>query len=61
QHKSQVEGWDPTEMVTAWAREEGEKAGLVAAEGFRRMILGREEKPPVSPAVGTPGDNPVPA
>ena len=61
QHKSQVEGWDPTEMVTAWAREEGEKTGLVAAEGFRRMILGREEKPPVSPAVGTPGDNPVPA
>ncbi len=61
QHKSQVEDWDPTEMVTSWAKEEGEKTGLVAAEGFRRMILVREEKPPVSPAVGTPGDNAVSA
>ncbi len=56
QHKSQVQDWDPLPMITEWAKEAGEKGGLAAAEGFRRMILVRDEQPPVSPAVGTPAE-----
>lgn len=54
-HHSQLEEWDPTEMVTRWAQESGEKAGLPLAEAFRRMILvAEEESQPVKPAVGVP-------
>lgn len=31
--------WDPTEMITQWAREQGKRRGLAAAEAFRRMVL----------------------
>ncbi len=55
EHHSQLEGWDPTEMVTRWAKDSGEKAGLPLAEAFRRMILVTEEDTqPVKPAVGVP-------
>jgi len=58
QHKSQMEDWDPTEMVTAWAKEAGEKGGLPLAEAFRRMILVRDEDTqPIKPAVGVPASD----
>jgi LmbE family N-acetylglucosaminyl deacetylase len=45
EHKSQMGDWDPTAMITAWAREQGRRKRLRAAEAFRRMILqdGEEE------------------
>ena len=39
EHKSQMGEWDPTEMLTHWAREQGAPRGLAAAEAFRRMVL----------------------
>jgi LmbE family N-acetylglucosaminyl deacetylase len=39
EHKSQLGTWDPTEMVTGWAREQGARRGLAAAEAFRQMRL----------------------
>ena len=42
QHKSQMGDWDPTEMVTRWARERAEGQAMEYAEAFRRMILVRE-------------------
>jgi LmbE family N-acetylglucosaminyl deacetylase len=39
EHKSQLGRWDPTEMVTGWAREQGARRGLAAAEAFRQMRL----------------------
>jgi LmbE family N-acetylglucosaminyl deacetylase len=39
-HRSQMGAWDPTEMITAWAREQGTPHGLAAAEAFRLMRLG---------------------
>jgi LmbE family N-acetylglucosaminyl deacetylase len=39
EHRSQLGTWDPTEMVTDWAREQGARRGLVAAEAFRHMRL----------------------
>jgi LmbE family N-acetylglucosaminyl deacetylase len=38
-HRSQMGSWDPTEMITAWAREQGTPRGLAAAEAFRLMRL----------------------
>jgi LmbE family N-acetylglucosaminyl deacetylase len=38
-HASQMGEWDPTEMITAWAREQGARRRLAAAEAFRRMVL----------------------
>jgi LmbE family N-acetylglucosaminyl deacetylase len=38
-HKSQLGDWDPTEMVAQWAREQGARRGLAAAEAYRRMVL----------------------
>jgi LmbE family N-acetylglucosaminyl deacetylase len=38
-HKSQMGEWDPTEMLTDWAREQGAPRGLAAAEAFRRIGL----------------------
>ena len=39
EHKSQMGGWDPTAMITTWAREAGKRRRLGAAEAFRRMVL----------------------
>jgi LmbE family N-acetylglucosaminyl deacetylase len=39
EHRSQMGDWDPTEMLTEWAREQGLKHGIEAAEAYRRMVL----------------------
>jgi len=38
-HKSQMGEWDPTEMITQWAAEQGRRRKLKAAEAYRRMVL----------------------
>ena len=38
-HKSQMGEWDPGEMITQWAREQGRRRKLAAAEAYRRMVL----------------------
>jgi LmbE family N-acetylglucosaminyl deacetylase len=38
-HKSQMGEWDPDEMITQWAREQGKRRKLPAAEAYRRMVL----------------------
>lgn len=43
EHKSQLNDWDPTEMMRDWAKDEGKGQGLEAAEAFRVMIL-KEDK-----------------
>jgi LmbE family N-acetylglucosaminyl deacetylase len=43
QHVSQLGDWDPLEMMTEWARDEGKEKGLEAAESFRVMVL-KEDK-----------------
>jgi len=40
EHRSQMGEWDPTEMITEWAKEQGARRSLKAAEAFRRMVLG---------------------
>lgn len=39
EHRSQLGDWDPTGMITEWARTEGKRRGLKAAETFRLMRL----------------------
>jgi LmbE family N-acetylglucosaminyl deacetylase len=39
EHRTQMGEWDPTEMITAWAREQGARKRLAAAEAFRVMRL----------------------
>jgi LmbE family N-acetylglucosaminyl deacetylase len=39
QHKTQMGTWDPTEMITAWARQQGARRRLRAAESYRVMRL----------------------
>jgi LmbE family N-acetylglucosaminyl deacetylase len=39
EHRSQLGDWDPKEMLTEWAREQGAKRGLAAAEAFKQMVL----------------------
>lgn len=39
EHRSQMGEWDPTEMITQWAREQGTPRKLAAAEAYRRMLL----------------------
>jgi LmbE family N-acetylglucosaminyl deacetylase len=39
EHKSQMGEWDPAEMITGWAREQGLPRKLAAAEAYRRMVL----------------------
>ena len=39
QHKSQMGAWDPTEMITMWAREQGARKKIKAAESYRVMRL----------------------
>jgi LmbE family N-acetylglucosaminyl deacetylase len=38
-HKSQMGPWDPTEMITQWAAQQGRRVKLKAAEAYRRMQL----------------------
>jgi LmbE family N-acetylglucosaminyl deacetylase len=38
-HRSQMGTWDPAEMITQWAAEQGRRAKLKAAEAYRRMVL----------------------
>jgi LmbE family N-acetylglucosaminyl deacetylase len=39
EHRSQLGPWDPTEMITGWARMQGKRRRLAAAEAFRLMLL----------------------
>jgi LmbE family N-acetylglucosaminyl deacetylase len=39
EHHSQLNDWDPGEMIREWAKDEGKEHGLQAAEAFRLMIL----------------------
>jgi LmbE family N-acetylglucosaminyl deacetylase len=38
-HRSQMGEWDPKETITQWAREQGKRRKLAAAEAYRRMVL----------------------
>jgi LmbE family N-acetylglucosaminyl deacetylase len=38
-HRTQMGEWDPTEMIREWARQQGKRRGLTAAEAYRRMVL----------------------
>jgi LmbE family N-acetylglucosaminyl deacetylase len=40
EHRTQMGTWDPTDMITGWARLQGAKRKLEAAESFRLMRLG---------------------
>lgn len=39
EHKTQLGEWDPSDMLTGWAAQQGAAKGLAAAECYRRMIL----------------------
>ena len=39
EHRTQMGEWDPTDMITGWARMQGAKKKLAAAESFRMMRL----------------------
>jgi LmbE family N-acetylglucosaminyl deacetylase len=39
EHRSQLGEWDPTDMITGWARMQGKPRRLAAAEAFRLMML----------------------
>jgi LmbE family N-acetylglucosaminyl deacetylase len=39
EHRSQLGEWDPKPFLVDWAREQGAKRRLAAAEAFRRMVL----------------------
>src|SRR5882724_4592623 len=39
QHRSQMGDWDPSEMITGWARQQGARRKLKAAESYRLMRL----------------------
>lgn len=39
EHRSQMGEWDPTAMITGWARVQGAPRGLAAAESYRLMRL----------------------
>lgn len=41
-HESQLGDWDPSEMLTQWAKERAEGQDMEYAEAFRRMVLVRE-------------------
>jgi len=42
QHTSQFGDWDPSEIVSNWAKETGKQVGLPFAETFRRLTLNPE-------------------
>jgi LmbE family N-acetylglucosaminyl deacetylase len=39
EHRSQMGDWDPAPMIRGWAREQGRRRKLRAAESFLRMVL----------------------
>ena len=39
EHQSQMGDWDPSPMIRGWARQQGTRRRLRAAEAFRRMVL----------------------
>lgn len=39
EHRSQLGDWDPAPMIRGWAREQGRRRRLRAAEAFLRMVL----------------------
>jgi LmbE family N-acetylglucosaminyl deacetylase len=39
QHASQLSGWDPAEMIRAWAAETGKEKGMAYAESYRVIRL----------------------
>jgi LmbE family N-acetylglucosaminyl deacetylase len=39
EHRSQMGDWDPSPMIRGWARQQGARRRLRAAEAFRRMVL----------------------
>ena len=39
EHRSQMGDWDPKEFLVEWAREQGVRGGLEAAEAYRHMVL----------------------
>jgi LmbE family N-acetylglucosaminyl deacetylase len=39
EHRSQLGDWDPSPMLRGWARRQGVRRRLRAAEAFRRMVL----------------------
>jgi len=39
EHRSQMGDWDPGPMIRGWAREQGARRRLRAAESFLRMVL----------------------
>ena len=39
EHRTQMGTWDPTEMLTGWAKQQGARRKLAAAESFRLMRL----------------------
>ena len=43
-HASQLGEWDPTKEMRAWARENGKKKKLKAAEAYKVMILSEEKE-----------------
>ncbi len=43
EHKTQMGDWDPSALLKGWARRNGARARLRAAEAFRRMILKDDE------------------
>jgi LmbE family N-acetylglucosaminyl deacetylase len=40
EHRTQMGTWDPTDMITGWARMQGARRKLEAAESYRLMRLG---------------------
>lgn len=44
EHHSQINDWDPGEMLQEWARDEGKERGL-AAEAFLQIVLKEETRP----------------
>jgi LmbE family N-acetylglucosaminyl deacetylase len=43
-HASQMEDWDPTEMIRNWAAETGKEKGLAYAEAYRVITLERDDE-----------------
>ena len=43
QHASQMEDWDPTDMIKEWNSEAGKAQGLDYAEGYRVITLGHRD------------------
>ncbi|MBI4638739.1 MAG: PIG-L family deacetylase [Candidatus Rokubacteria bacterium] len=39
EHRSQMGDWDPSAMIRGWARQQGARRRLGAAEAFRRMVF----------------------